>query len=172
VVHSRGHIGRGKNLFHPARRPTFSPLRFIDVIPPREKRRRAASTGFLIYRRRSISNIDVVGAIAGRRMLFPAKLLLSLLYHAQMRFDAARIARELFQRLLRTLIIHLLARLPRFFAKCFGGCLRISMLLRCFFLSFFFFSSFFLSFFFFFSLMITTGWKRRAFRSFYSLGEN
>jgi len=83
-------------------------------------------------------------------MLFPAKLLLSLLYHAQMRFDAARIARELFQRLLRTLIIHLLARLPRFFAKCFGGCLRISMLLRCFFLSFFFFSSFFLPFFFFF----------------------
>jgi len=73
----------------------------------REKRRRAASTGFLIYQRRSISNIDVVGAKASRRMLFPTKLLLLLLYHAQMRFDAARIVWKLFHQLLRTLIINL-----------------------------------------------------------------
>lgn len=61
-----------------------TPLRFIDVVPSRsEKRRLSTSTGFLIYRRRSVSNIDVVDAKANGGTLFPTKLLRSFLYETR-----------------------------------------------------------------------------------------
>jgi len=92
-------------------------------------------------------------------MLFPPKLLLSLLYHAQMRFDAARIIWELFHQLLRTLIINLgsitniLGQvLPDVPAARAAATEVIST--NAFFVSLFF------SFFFF--LIITTRWKREG----------
>lgn len=80
LLRSWENIGREKSVSSPAQRPTSSPRSFY--------RRRtavkndAATSGFLIYHRCSISNIAVVG-VNQKGMLLPSILSLLLLHHVR-----------------------------------------------------------------------------------------